>query len=63
MSIAERLIEARGQRSRESIAKEIGVSLSAISMYETGARVPRDEIKVKLADCYHKTVQDLFFTK
>lgn len=63
MSIAERLIEARGQRSRKSIAKEIGVSLSAISMYETGARVPRDEIKVKLADCYHKTVQDLFFTK
>ncbi|MCI8921988.1 MAG: helix-turn-helix transcriptional regulator [Acutalibacter sp.] len=63
MSIAERLVKARGERTRESVAREIGVSLSAISMYETGARVPRDEIKVKLADCYHKTVQDLFFAE
>lgn len=61
MTIAERLIEARGERSRESVAKSVGISLSAISMYECGARIPRDEIKVKLADYYHKTVQDLFF--
>lgn len=61
MTIAERLIEARGQRTRETVAKAVGISLSAISMYECGARVPRDEIKVKLADYYHRSVQDLFF--
>lgn len=62
MTIAERLIQARGKQSREEVAKAIGVSLSAITMYETGARVPRDEIKVRLADHYKTTVQALFYT-
>lgn len=61
MTLAERLIQARGKQSREEVAKAIGVSLSAITMYETGARVPRDEIKVKLADYYETTVQALFY--
>lgn len=61
LSLAERLIRARGQQSREEVAKAVGVSLSAITMYETGARVPRDEIKVKLADHYKMTVQELFY--
>ncbi|QHF59202.1 hypothetical protein Bateq7PJ16_3396 [Bacillus subtilis] len=30
-------------------------------MYETGQRIPRDEIKIKLADYYQKTVQQIFF--
>lgn len=62
MTLAERLIKARGTRSREEVATAVGVSLSAITMYEIGARVPRDEIKVKLADYYKTTVQALFYT-
>ena len=61
MTLADRLIQARGKQSREEVAKAVGVSLSAITMYETGARVPRDEIKVKLADYYETTVQALFY--
>lgn len=61
MTIAERLIKARGDKTREEVAAAIGVSLSAIAMYENGDRVPRDETKIKLADYYHKTVQELFF--
>lgn len=61
MTTAEKLVAARGKRSREEVAKAIGISLSAISMYETGARVPRDEIKVKLADYFGASVQSLFF--
>ena len=60
MTIAERLVQARGNIPRD-IASAVGISLSAISMYENGQRVPRDEIKVKLADYYHTTVQALFF--
>lgn len=60
-SIPERLIEARGERKREQVANACGISVSALSMYETGARVPRDEIKVKLARFYKKSVQSLFF--
>ncbi len=60
MTVAERLVELRGNRSRELVADAINVSVSAISMYENGQRIPRDEIKVRLADYYGTTVQDLF---
>ncbi len=61
MTVAERLIKARGNKKREEVAAAIGVSLSAITMYENGERVPRDETKIKLAEYYNKTVQELFF--
>lgn len=61
MTVAERLIKARGDKKREEVASAIGVSLSAIAMYENGERIPRDEIKIKLAEFYNKTVQELFF--
>lgn len=60
-SIGERLIKARGEKRRETVAKAVGVSLSAITMYENNERVPRDAIKVKLAEYYGTTVQALFF--
>lgn len=61
MTVAERLVAARGNRRREEVAAAVGISLSAIAMYETGERTPRDEIKVRLANFYGKTVQELFF--
>ena len=60
MSVAERLVRARGDRRREDVANAVGVSVSAIAMYENGGRVPRDETKIKLADFYGMTVQALF---
>ena len=60
-TIGERLIAARGDQRREIVAVAVGVSASAISMYENNDRVPRDEIKVKLADYFGMTVQELFF--
>jgi len=61
MSIGERLRDARGETPRAVVAEAVGVSLSAMSMYECGARVPRDEIKIKLSEFYGKSVQELFF--
>ncbi len=61
MTVAERLIQARGDRKREEVAAAVGVSLSAITMYECGERIPRDETKIKLAEYYNTTVQALFF--
>ena len=61
LTIGERLARARGDIRREVVAAAIGISVSAISMYENNERVPRDEIKVRLADYYGKTVQELFF--
>lgn len=59
--IAKKLRELRGDRSREEVAKALHISISALTMYETGARMPRDEIKVALAQFYETTVGELFF--
>ena len=47
--------------SRETVADAVGISVSAISMYENGERIPRDVVKVKLASYYGKSVQEIFF--
>lgn len=59
--IAKKLIKLRGEKTQFEVAKDVGISLSALAMYETGNRVPRDEIKVKLAKYYGTTVESLFF--
>ena len=59
--IANRLVTLRGKESRESVAEAIGVSVSALAMYETGARIPRDETKLRIAQHYGCTVQEIFF--
>jgi len=59
--IAELLRELRGSNTREDVAKSVGISVSALSMYENGDRVPRDEVKVRLARFYEKTVGEIFF--
>lgn len=61
--IGERLIKLRGSIPRDTVAKAVGISVSAISMYENGKRIPRDAIKIKLADYYSKSVQEIFFDK
>ena len=60
-TVAERLIEARGNKTQDEVAEAIGVSRSAMGMYEAGQRIPRDEIKRKLASYYNRSIQDLFF--
>ena len=62
MTVAERLIQARGEKRRDEVASAVGISLSAIAMYENGDRIPRDEIKIRLADFYGTSVQELFFS-
>ncbi len=47
--------------SQRQLAERIGVSASAIAMYEADERVPRDEVKVRLAHFFDTTVQSLFF--
>ncbi len=59
--IGERLIMLRGNKPQSEVAKAVGISSSALSMYECGERIPRDSIKVKLANYYGKTVQSIFF--
>lgn len=61
MSIGKKLKELRGNRTTAEIAEMVGISDSALKMYETDERVPRDGIKVKLAAIYGVSVGSLFF--
>ena len=59
--IAERLRALRGMRTLATVSAATGLSQQAISNYENGIRIPRDETKVVLARYYNKTVQEIFF--
>ena len=61
-TIGERLVKLRGEKSRDEVAKSIGVSSSAIAMYELGERIPRDSIKIALANYYGVKIETLFYT-
>lgn len=59
--IGRRLTAMRGSRTQAEAAKAIGVTPAALSQYESGARVPRDEIKIAIAKYYDTSVQNIFF--
>lgn len=61
--MAEKLIELRGDRSQKEVAKKLKISKSALGMYETGKRIPRDSIKLRIAEYYHVAIGDIFFIK
>ena len=56
-----RLAELRGERTQAQVAKDLGISDAALSAYEQGTRIPRDEVKVKSAAYYGVTVSSIFF--
>lgn len=61
VKIGRKLLKLRGDKTQEVVAADLEISESALSMYEQGNRIPRDEIKVKLANYYNVSVQELFF--
>ena len=59
--IGARLRELRGDRPQREVAEACGVSGMAISLYESGERIPRDEIKTALAEYFKVSVGSIFF--
>lgn len=56
-----KLTELRGNKTQDEVASALGISKSALCMYETGARVPRDPVKARLAAYYKKSISYIFF--
>lgn len=61
VAIGNRLRTLRGDKSVEEVASNVHISYSALRMYETGKRIPRDEIKIALARYYNTSIEQLFF--
>ena len=60
-SISQKLITLRGNKTQKEVAKNIGITAFALANYEAGIRVPRDEIKKKIAAYYKVSVEKIFF--
>lgn len=63
MSTGAKLKALRGDKTQKKVAEDLGITKSALAMYERDERVPRDEIKVRIAEYYGETVQFLFFSE
>ena len=63
MSVGRRIRDARvaAGLSVKDLARECGVSRSAVAMYENDLRVPTDKIKRKLAEILNRGIEELFF--
>lgn len=61
--IGEKLKKLRGDKTVRQVAGDVGISPSALTMYEMGERSPRPAVMVKLADYYGTTVGALFFAE
>ena len=56
-----RLRELRGDKSLNEVAIDLGITPSALSNYENGIRTPRDQIKIRIAQYYKKSLEYIFF--
>lgn len=54
-------IRKNREMTRNMLAKEVGTAASTVGMWERGERIPRDSMKVRLAQTFNMTVQELFF--
>lgn len=49
--------------TQKQLAEAIGVSVMAISKYESGSAVPSDDNKVKISRHYNMSVEAIFYPK
>lgn len=63
MTIGKKLKALREDRSLtlDDVAKDLELTRQAIYNYESGTRIPRDEIKIKLCQYYGVGVEEIFF--
>lgn len=58
-----KVLRLEKRKSQQRAADDLGISKSALAMYERGERIPRDEVKIRIADYYGESVQSLFYTQ
>lgn len=62
MSIGTKLraLREQKQKTQQQVADDLNITKSALAMYERNRRVPRDEVKVRIATYYGESVQSIF---
>lgn len=59
--IGNRIRSMRGKDSQKDLADKLNISSSALAMYERGERIPRDEVKIRIAKHFNVSVEAIFF--
>ena len=59
--IGKTLLELRGDKTQIQVANDLNISDAALSAYEQGTRIPRDEVKIRIAKYYGVSVESIFF--
>lgn len=64
MSIGTKLkaLRAQKKKTQQQAADDLNITKSALAMYERDNRIPRDEVKVRIAEYYGESVQSIFFS-
>ena len=62
MSVGQKLRALRGDKTQKKVADDLKITKSYLAMYDRDKRIPRDEIKVRIADYFGETVQSIFYT-
>ena len=64
VKIGQRIAALRKERGETTIevAAALNICQSALSMYENGSRVPRDDIKIRISKHFGVPVGEIFFT-
>lgn len=57
------LRKLRGSKTQEEVANDLGITKSSWAMYERDERIPRDEVKVRIANYFGRSIQELFYTQ
>lgn len=60
--IGDRIRSMRGAESQGSLANKLNISRSALAMYERGERIPRDEVKIRIAKYFNVSVESIFYS-
>lgn len=59
--VGSRLRKLRGKKSIATVACELHCTPMAVSMWERGLRMPRDETKIRIAQYYNRSVANIFY--
>ena len=60
--VSAKLRELRGKKSIFEVSEGTGIGVSSLLNYEAGLRIPNDEAKAALANFYHVTTDELFYS-
>ena len=62
-TIGHKLRALRGEMDAKTVADALGISTSALFMYERGERIPRDQIKKRIAQYFRPECRRNFFRR